>query len=62
MAEPPSTPPSSDIGGVDRDEPKIVARSNAPDPKQQEHLAEVRPKSAARPLPDHEINKEGNPQ
>lgn len=62
MAQPPSSPPSSDIGGVDRDEKKIIARGKAPDPQQQEKLEAVRPKSAARPPYDPDMEREGNPQ
>ena len=62
MAEPPATPPSSDINGVDRDEAKIIARGKSPDPQQQEMLYGTTPGDVARPDYDPEIAPKGNSQ
>lgn len=62
MAEPPATPPSSDIGGVDRDEKKIIARGKPPHPRQQEILGDTTDGDAARPGYHDDIASEGNAQ
>ena len=62
MAQPPAAPPSSDIGGVDRDEPKIAARTRKPDPKQQEDYQRLEQENVARPPNDPEITSKGNSQ
>ena len=62
MAQPPASPPSSDISGVDRDESKTIARGKAPDPEQQEKLINVGDENAARPNYESDITSEGNSQ
>lgn len=62
MAEPPTTPPSSDIGGVDRDAYKSRARGKPAVAGQQAKLAGAREDSAGRPDADPEIAPEENSQ
>lgn len=60
MPQPPPAPPSSDIAGVDRDQGKSFPRDKAPEPDQQEKLADVHDNNAARPPYDDDITMEGN--
>ena len=62
MAQPPATPPHSDIGGVDRDGGKLIAQRKTPDPDQQEKLYGTTPGDVARPEYDPEIAPKGNSQ
>lgn len=62
MAQPPASPPSSDIGGVDRDEKKIIARGKPPNPEQQEMLGGTTPGDAARPKYHDDVTPKGNSQ
>lgn len=60
MTQPPPSPPSSDIKGVDRDEAKSVALRKTPLPDQQEKLAAAHDQDAARPPHDPQIAPQGN--
>ncbi len=60
MAKPPASPPSSDIKGVNRDEAKVVAAGREPSSDQQEQLAAVADRDAARPPYDSQITPQGN--
>jgi hypothetical protein len=61
MAEPPASPSSSDLTGVDRDQPKLVRRGKLPE-ENQEVLCTPQREDAARPPNDPEISPEGNAQ
>jgi hypothetical protein len=60
MAQPPTSPPSSDIEGINRDEAKTVARGKPPAPDQQEQLGARTKENAARPPYDPEITPQPN--
>lgn len=62
MAQPPASPPSSDIGGVDRDAFKSRARGKPAEPGQQTKLANAKAGNAARPDYDPEIVPPRNAQ
>jgi len=62
MAQPPPAPPSSDIGGVDRDAHKSRARGKPAEAGQQAKLADANTDSAARPDHDPDIAPEQNSQ
>lgn len=59
MAQPPASPPSSDIAGVHRDESKVVTERKASDPEQ---LVEAAEETVARPDYDPDIASKGNSQ
>lgn len=59
MAKPPASPSSSDIVGVDRDEPKLIAEREESDPDQ---LVLASEETAARPDYDPDIASKGNSQ
>lgn len=60
MAQPPASPPSSDIGGVDRDAPRSRARGKPAEPGQQEELEAVRANNSARPNYETDITPPEN--
>lgn len=62
MPQPPATPPSSDIGGVDRDAHKHRARGKPAVPGQQETLAEAAEETVARPDYVDDITSKTNSQ
>lgn len=62
MAQPPATPPSSDIDGVDRDAFKHRARGKPAEPGQQEELANAADGTVARPDYEPDITSQGNAQ
>lgn len=62
MAQPPASPPSSDIGGVDRDAHKSRARGKPAEAGQQAKLANAKANSAARPDYHPDIAPEENSQ
>lgn len=62
MAQPPKTPPSSDIHGVDRDGGKSRARGKPAEPHQQEVMLKAKEKASARPDYDPDIAPETNSQ
>lgn len=62
MADPPATPPSSDLGGVDRDAHKHRARGKPAEPGQGEALADAKNDTAARPDYESDITPEKNAQ
>lgn len=62
MAEPPISPPSSDIAGTDRDRGKLLARRKSPLANQQAQLKRVADQDVARPPADSHIKPRGNSQ
>lgn len=62
MAQPPSTPPSSDLGGVHRDGGKLVGRRKAADADEQDALARGKEQNRARPDYQSDIAAKGNAQ
>lgn len=62
MAEPPASPPSSDIGGVDRDAHKHRARGKPAERGQQQALAAAGEETVARPDYEPDITAKGNAQ
>lgn len=62
MAQPPATPPSSDIEGADRDAHKHRARGKPAAPGQQETLAVAAEETAARPNYEDDVASQKNAQ
>lgn len=60
MAQPPASPPSSDIEGADRDAHKHRARGKPAAPGQQEGLADAAEETVARPDYEDDITSQKN--